>query len=158
MLFRSQFGMIYGTNLLTRCPVPVPVFCSLPYTCGYHVSIIFYVPCLIIYQCHMFLYHFGMIYGTNLLTRCPVPVPVFCCLFVSEKLFCEVSLNALKIYGNYFQAERSPEPKGRLEGGQPPGATQARPRGRLRLGPTWRPASSPRDASSPINWSSPRKP
>ena len=29
----------------------------------------------------MFLYNFGMIYGTNLLTRCLVPVPVFCCLF-----------------------------------------------------------------------------
>ena len=59
----------------------------------------------------MFLYHFGMIFGTNLLTRYPVPVPVFCCLFVSEKLFWEVSRKALKIYGNYFQAERSPKPE-----------------------------------------------
>ena len=61
----------------------------------------------------MFLYHFGMIYGTNLLTRCPVSVPIFCCLFVSEKLFWEVSRNALKIYGNCFQEETSPEPEGR---------------------------------------------
>ena len=33
------------------------------------------------YVFKIFLYHFGMIYGTNLLTRCPVPVPVFCYLF-----------------------------------------------------------------------------
>ena len=64
----------------------------------------------------MFLYHFDMIYGTNLLTRCPVSVPVFCCLFVSEKLFWEVTRNALKIYGIYFQAETKTEPEGRPEG------------------------------------------
>ena len=57
----------------------------------------------------MVLYNFGMI-GTNLLSRCPVPVPVFCCLFVSEKLFGEVSQNQLEIYVNYFHEETSPEP------------------------------------------------
>ena len=57
-----------------------------------------------------------MIYGTNLLTRCPVPVPVFCCLFVSEKLFSEVSRIALIIYGNYFQYETKTEPEGQPEG------------------------------------------
>ena len=41
----------------------------------------------------MFLYYSGMIYGTNLLTTCPVSVPVFYCLFVLEKLFGEVSRN-----------------------------------------------------------------
>ena len=71
----------------------------------------------------MFLYHFGVVYGTNLLTRCLVLVPVFCCLFVSEKLLCELSRNALKIYVIYFQAETKTEPEGRLEGGsQPPDA------------------------------------
>ena len=64
----------------------------------------------------MFLYHFCMIYGTNLLTRFPVPVLVFCCLFVSEKLFWEVSRIALKIYGNYFQYETKTEPEGQPEG------------------------------------------
>ena len=59
-----------------------------------------------------------MIYGTNLLTRCPVPVPVFCCLFVSEKLFWEVSRIALIIYGNYFQYETKMEPQGEPEGMQ----------------------------------------
>ena len=77
----------------------------------------------------MFLYQFGMIYGANLLTRCPVPVHVFCCHFVSEKLFGEVSRNELKIYRNYFQAEKSLETEGRLQGGptatrRPPGAAQ----------------------------------
>ena len=57
-----------------------------------------------------------MIYGTNLLTRCPVSVPVFCYLFVSEKLFCEVSRIALKIYRNYFQYETRTEPEGQPEG------------------------------------------
>ena len=60
-----------------------------------------------------------MIYGTNLLTRCPVPVPFFCCIFVSEKLFCEVSRNALKIYVIYFQVGTKTEPKGHPEGGLP---------------------------------------
>ena len=73
-----------------------------------------------------------MIYGTNLLTRCPVSVPVFCCLFISEKLFYEVSRNALKIYGIYFQAEIKNEPEGRPEGDatasrRPPGAAAPRP-------------------------------
>ena len=69
----------------------------------------------------MFLYHFGMIYGTNLLTTCPVPVPVpvFCFLFVLEKLFCEVSRNTLKIYVIYFQVETKTEPEGRPEGRLP---------------------------------------
>ena len=70
-----------------------------------------------------------MIYGTNLLTRCPVPVPVFCCLFVLENLFWEVSRIALKIYENYFQYEKKMEPEGGLQGGptapkRQPGAAQ----------------------------------
>ena len=62
----------------------------------------------------MFSYHFGIIYGTNLLTRCPVPVPVFCCLFVSEKLFGEVfsesvgNLCELFSRGNKDRARRKP--------------------------------------------------
>ena len=64
----------------------------------------------------MFLHHFGMIYGPNLLTRCLVSVPVFCCLFVSEKLFWQVSRIAPIIYGNYFQYEMKTEPEGQPEG------------------------------------------
>ena len=73
------------------------------------------------------LYHFGMINGTNLLTRCPVPVPVFCCPFISEKLYRKYSRNPLKIYTNYFQAETKTNTEGRPEGEatasrRPPGA------------------------------------
>ena len=64
----------------------------------------------------MFLYNFGMIYGTNLLTRCPVLVHVFCCIFVSEKLVGEVSQNHLKIYVNYFHEGTMTEPGGELQG------------------------------------------
>ena len=93
-----------------------------------------------------------MIYGTNLLIRCPVPVPVFYCLFVSEKLFGEVSRNHMKIYVNYFHEETKTEPGGELQGGpQPPDATWAQPTPRPRLGPTRRPPTSSRVALSPIN-------
>ena len=68
------------------------------------------------YDFIMFSYHFGMIYGTNLLNRCQVPVPVFCCLLVSENLFWEVSRKVLKNYEIYFQAETKTEPEGHPEG------------------------------------------
>ena len=84
----------------------------------------------------IFLYYFGMIYGTKLLTRCPVSVPVFCCLFVSKKLFRKVSRNALKIYGNYFQAKTSPEPEGRLQGAH---SHRAPPRRDPGAGRSWGP-------------------
>ena len=69
------------------------------------------------------LQHFYTFLGTNLLTRCLVPVPVICCVFVSEKLFGEVSWNHLKIYVNYFHGGTKMEPGGELQGAQPPHAT-----------------------------------
>ena len=48
-----------------------------------------------------------------------VPVPVFCCLFVSEKLFWKVSRNALKNYVIYFQVKTKTEPEGHPEGRLP---------------------------------------
>ena len=100
----------------------------------------------------MFLYQFGIIYGTNLLTRCSVRVSVFCCLFVSEKLFGEVSRNHLQIYVNYFHEGTKTEPGGELQGApQPPNATQARSRCWPCRGPTWATLSPPRVALSPIN-------
>ena len=100
----------------------------------------------------MFLYHFGMIYGTNLLTRFPVPVPVFCYRFVSEKLFWEVSRIALIIYRNYFQYETKMEPDGHPEG-SPRGSRRHLAVAPLRphLDPTWVGGPPPRVASSPIN-------
>ena len=107
----------------------------------------------------MFLYHFDIIYGTKLLTRCPVPVPVFYCPFVSEKLFGEISRNRLEIYVNYFHEGTKTEPGGELQGGpQPPDATQARPSPWPRVGPTWATPSSPRAALSPINRLRPENP
>ena len=46
--------------------------------------------------CYMFCLHliaFLCIFGTNILTRCPVPVPVFCCFSVSEKYLRKYSRN-----------------------------------------------------------------
>ena len=109
----------------------------------------------------MFLYHFVIFYGTNLLTRCSVPVlvPVFCCLFVSEKLVREVSPNRLKNYGNYFYMETKIAPGGELQGGpQPPDATQPRPKPWPRLGPTKAPRVPSRVALSPINCLRPENP
>ena len=45
-----------------------------------------------------------------------MPVPCFCCLFVSEKLFGELSRNQLEIYVNYFHKEIKTEPGGELQG------------------------------------------
>ena len=63
----------------------------------------------------MFLYHFGMIYGTNLLTRCPVSVPVFCMFFVSEKLHRKVCRKKLRKFQKLFFIRRAPEPEGQVQ-------------------------------------------
>ena len=79
-------------------------------------------------------------------------VPIFCCPFVSQKLFGEVSRNWLEIYVNNFHEETRPELGGRLQGApQGPYAPQAWPIAWLCLGPTWRPPTSSRVALSPVN-------
>ena len=80
-----------------------------------------------------------MIYGTNLLTRCPVPVRVFYCLFLSEKLLGEVSRNQLEIYVNYFHEETWTEPGGHLQA-DPQGQTP--PRRGPGLGRMWAPSGA----------------
>ena len=40
--------------------------------------------------CTLLLYHFKAFYLTNLLTRCPVPLPCFCDAFVAEKLLLQI--------------------------------------------------------------------
>ena len=69
---------------------------------------------------------------TNLLTRCPVLVPCFCYLFVSEIYFWKYSRIALEIYGEFlfttmkYQSEG--EPEGRPTGQVcPPAAGQGGP-------------------------------
>ena len=46
--------------------------------------------------------NFYMIYWTNLLIQCPVPVLVFCMFFVSRKIHIKQSPNVIKIYGELF--------------------------------------------------------
>ena len=51
------------------------------------------------------LYHFEAFYWTNLLTRCPVPVPYFCAVFITESYFWKYSRNWMKIYDDFFIKE-----------------------------------------------------
>ena len=56
----------------------------------------------ILYKFYILLATFYMIYWTNLLIQCPVPVPVFCMFFVSQKIHIKRSTNAIKFYGQLF--------------------------------------------------------
>ena len=56
----------------------------------------------ILYNFHIFLATFYMIYWTNLLIQCPVPVPVCCMFFVLQNIHIKRSPNAIKIYGDFF--------------------------------------------------------
>ena len=56
----------------------------------------------ILYNFYILLATFYMIYWTNLLIQCPVPVPVFCKFFVSQKILIKQSQNAMKFYGEIF--------------------------------------------------------
>ena len=47
--------------------------------------------------------HFILFFGTNILTKCPVQVPVCCMFFVSQKIHIKQSPNAIKFYGELFQ-------------------------------------------------------
>ena len=55
-----------------------------------------------LFNFHMFLATFYMIYWTNLLIQCPVPVPVFCMFFVLQSIHIKRSPNAIKFYGELF--------------------------------------------------------
>jgi hypothetical protein len=56
----------------------------------------------IFYNFHIFLATFYIIFGTNILIQCPVPVPVFCLFFVSQKIHIKRSPNTIKFYGELF--------------------------------------------------------
>ena len=56
----------------------------------------------ILYNFHIFLVTFYMIYWTNILIQCPVPVPVCCMFFVSQKIHIKRSPNAIKFYEELF--------------------------------------------------------
>ena len=50
----------------------------------------------------MFLATFYMIYWTNLLIQCPVPVPVCCMFFVSQKIHIKRSPHGIKTDEDFF--------------------------------------------------------
>ena len=62
----------------------------------------FYCFMPIFYNYHILLATFYMIYWTNLLIQCPVPVPVFCMFFVSQKIHIKRSRNVIKFYEELF--------------------------------------------------------
>ena len=106
-----------------------------------NVSIIFDAPCLFSIQClyvfhmfHMFSFIFRMFSYTNILTRCPRLVAVFCMLFVSEILLRKYSRNGLKIHGDQSLPGTKTETEGDPEGGRgQPKAPQAKSHPRPRL-------------------------
>ena len=57
------------------------------------------------------LYHFESFSWTNLLTRCPVPVPVFCMFLVSEKLHRKSSRKNFRKSPKLFRDGRSQKPE-----------------------------------------------
>ena len=59
------------------------------------------------------LHHFYAFCWTNLLTRCLVPVPCFCFVFVAESYFWKYSQNWTKIYGDFLLKKWGREPEGR---------------------------------------------
>src|SRR3989337_4102539 len=56
----------------------------------------------IFYNFHILLATFYTIFGTNILIQCPVPVPVCCMFFVSQKIHIKRSPNGIKIYEDFF--------------------------------------------------------
>ena len=78
------------------------------------------------------LYHFKSFFWTNLLTRCSVPVPVFCMFLVSEKLHRKSPQKKSRKYQNLFCVGRSHVPEGQHRGppwapAPPLGAAQGPP-------------------------------
>ena len=56
----------------------------------------------IFYHFHIFLATFYIFFGTNISIQCPLPVPVCCMFFVSQKIHINQSPNGIKIYGDLF--------------------------------------------------------
>ena len=54
----------------------------------------------IFYNFYILLATFYTIFGTNILTQCPVPVPVYCMFFVSQKIHIKRCPNRIKTDGD----------------------------------------------------------
>ena len=74
---------------------------------------------------HILLATFYIIFGTNILIQCPVPVPICCMFYVSQKPHIKRNPNGIKTDGEYFwNIWRIPEEKSMRDGA----------RGRLEVG------------------------
>ena len=51
---------------------------------------------------HILLATIYMIYWTNILIQCPMPVPVCCLFFVSQDIHIKRSPNTIKLYRDFF--------------------------------------------------------
>ena len=89
----------------------------------------------IFYNFHILLSTFYTIFGTNILIQCPVPVPVCCMFYVSQKPNIKRSPNGIKTDGELFwniydfwevKSTRDGARGGQEIGGRAPGR-QARP-------------------------------
>ena len=69
------------------------------------------------YVFYMLSFVFWMVSQTNLLTRGPVPVSIFCCFCISEKFLKKYSRKGLKIYGDQYLPGTEKMPEGDPEGG-----------------------------------------
>ena len=56
----------------------------------------------ILYNFHILLATFYIIFGTNILIQCPVPVPVCCMFYVSQNTHIKRSPNGIKTDGDFF--------------------------------------------------------
>ena len=86
----------------------------------------------ILYNFHILLATFYTIFGTNILIQCPVPVPICCMFFVSQKIHTKWSPNGIKTDGDFYwntyefwevesmrdDARGAHEGEGRAPGGQ----------------------------------------
>src|SRR3954469_3664409 len=64
-----------------------------------------------------FLANFYIIFGTNILIQCPVPVPVCCMFYVSQNIHIKRSPNGIKTDGAYFwKIWKIPEEKSTRDG------------------------------------------
>ena len=70
--------------------------------------------------------NFISLFGTNLLTQCPVPVAIFCLFFTSQEINIKRSPNTVKLFCGFFMDQKEPngpeQPLGVPRGGHnPPG-------------------------------------
>ena len=93
----------------------------------------------ILYNFHILLATFYIIFRTNILIQCPVPVPICCMFYVSQKPHIKRSPNGIKTDGEYFwnicdiskknQCETVPEVAARVAHATTPGGHAPHSRG-----------------------------